>query len=168
MGRKLTGNLSGKKPTSITDRLWPRISIGSDEECWPVSGYTNAKGYGVIGTGRHGKNILMHRLVWMLCRGDHGDLHVLHRCDNPPCCNPAHLFLGTHADNMRDMDIKKRCIRIGERRRRLSSEQVGEMLSSTESSYELSRRLPMTASGIRKLRAKGGYQGASPFDTEVI
>lgn len=69
---------------------------------------------------------------------------------------------------MRDMDIKKRCIRIGERRRRLSSEQVGEMLSSTESSYELSRRLPMTASGIRKLRAKGGYQGASPFDTEVI
>jgi hypothetical protein len=48
-------------------------------------------------------------VAWLLAHGeDPGDLDVLHKCDHPPCCEPTHLFLGTHLDNVRDMLSKKR------------------------------------------------------------
>lgn len=50
-----------------------------------------------------------HRVAWQLANGEIPDgLCVLHKCDNPKCCNPSHLFLGTHADNAHDRDNKKR------------------------------------------------------------
>ncbi len=52
---------------------------------------------------------MAHRAAWEYTRGPvPAGLFVLHRCDNPPCCNPAHLFLGTQADNMADMQAKGR------------------------------------------------------------
>jgi hypothetical protein len=47
-------------------------------------------------------------MAWRLTHGDPGDAFLCHRCDNPPCCNPAHLFLGTQIDNMRDSVLKNR------------------------------------------------------------
>jgi hypothetical protein len=49
-----------------------------------------------------------HRLAWLFTYGEWPALRVLHRCDNPPCCNPAHLFLGTQAENMQDAAHKGR------------------------------------------------------------
>jgi hypothetical protein len=81
-------------------------------KCIEFGGARDARGYGRI-TFR-GSRFLAHRKAWIEQVGEiRKGLHVLHRCDNPPCVNINHLFLGTHADNMRDMMLKGRCGRTG-------------------------------------------------------
>lgn len=91
----------------VSMRLWMSIDVGSPEACWEFSGSKNTRGYGSFRVG--GKNILAHRLAWQVEMGDIPDgFWVLHRCDNPPCCNPGHLFLGKVTANSRDMIAKGR------------------------------------------------------------
>lgn len=71
--------------------------------CWI---WPNAKRYG--STTIDGKWYRTHRLAYLAYHGRIGKQHVLHSCDNPPCCNPEHLFLGTHLDNMADLVTKDR------------------------------------------------------------
>ena len=75
--------------------------------CWEWGGRKNDGGYGVFELGR--KRHLIHRAVYKLCVGAVPDeILVCHECDNPPCCRPDHLFLGTEADNNRDCVAKGR------------------------------------------------------------
>lgn len=98
----------GPQARPLADRFWARVEKRGPDECWPWTGYRDAKGYGQIALNRRTAEGA-HRVSWALARGEIPDgIHVLHRCDNPPCCNPAHLFLGTHADNMWDMKAKGR------------------------------------------------------------
>jgi hypothetical protein len=78
--------------------------------CTPHEGYTNPDGYGEVNATFEGVHYKMaHRLAWAKANGPIPEgLKVLHRCDNPPCVNVEHLFLGTHLDNMADMTAKRR------------------------------------------------------------
>lgn len=90
-------------------RLAGRMVISSSA-CWEWQGAKTSHGYGHITFC--GRNACVHRLVYSLCvAAAPAGLFVLHRCDNRCCCNPAHLFVGTHRDNMRDMAEKRRAAR---------------------------------------------------------
>jgi len=113
---------------SIEERFWSLVSIGNDDECWPWIGH-RVHGYGRIRIDSDDKRALAHRLSWEFANGRNpGKLNVLHRCDNPPCVNPSHLFLGTQRDNIDDM-LRKRRQPHGVRHwsARLSTDQVAEI-----------------------------------------
>lgn len=97
----------GGRPANRLEDLWRYVKIGAPDECWPWQAARRRRGYGTF-TVNH-RSLVSHRIAYQLATGENpGDLFVCHTCDNPPCCNPAHLFLGTHRENMRDMVSKRR------------------------------------------------------------
>lgn len=96
----------------IADRFWSHVERG-DEGCWEwqggrrLAGHQSEKGYGYFWLNNG--YVRAHRMAWELTNGPiPDDMVVCHKCDNPPCVRPDHLFLGTHGDNHRDAMVKGR------------------------------------------------------------
>jgi hypothetical protein len=105
--------LSPRRKGEASPRLMRLVDMspgqGPNGDCWEFTGYRNPKmGYGNFSDDR-GKTVAAHRFMFSIVHGSIPEhLHVCHICDNPPCCNPDHLFLGSHADNMADRNAKGR------------------------------------------------------------
>lgn len=95
-------------------KFWEKVDMGADYECWEWKASRSKKGYGnfYISLGHSkDKHILAHRKAYLLSHNLTSlpeGICVLHHCDNPPCCNPMHLFLGTNYDNIQDKISKGR------------------------------------------------------------
>lgn len=137
------------------DKFWS--SKTESNGCWEWTKYKNSKGYGSL-TFRK-RAIRAHRLAWELTNGPIPEgVMVLHKCDNPSCINPDHLFLGTNDDNMKDCASKGRIRNNSYRGEKsnlvkLTAEKVLEIkrLKGVKSQYEIARQFGVTQGCIGRI-----------------
>lgn len=105
----------GYVPKHPRDRFWDKVEMGGSDDCWEWKGARHpTQGYGFIYAGRlYQRNkhwVKAHRLSWEIAhrRQVPEGRCILHHCDNPPCVNPVHLYLGSRADNANDRAERKR------------------------------------------------------------
>ena len=95
------------------ERFWARVQQCGPAECWPWMAARSGNGYGYLKIG--GRMVRAHRVAYEL---EHGPIpagaYILHSCDVPTCCNPDHLRVGDHAENMADMVVRRRGVRYGD------------------------------------------------------
>lgn len=141
--------------------IWDRLKLGSPQECWPFLGAIDSRGYGHLRVGP--KTYRAHRVAYAEAygaipagKGYHGAV-VRHACDNRLCCNPNHLKLGTHADNMADMRERgrRKGIASGEKNGRavLTDDQVREIRADPRGKVKLSREYGVSPAQIQRIRA---------------
>jgi len=122
---------------SPEDRFWKKV--GKTKTCWLWLAGTNPHGYGMFRVEPYVSMYLSHRYSYELAHGKIPDgLNVLHSCDNPPCVNPDHLFLGDQFDNMADMYAKNRRIN------KTSNEDISQIVASPEP-YKIGKELGVTS-----------------------
>lgn len=103
----------GRPPVPPHVRFWKYVRVQGPDDCWEWTGARNIRGYGNFTVVAYPKDrreqIGSHRFSYRLVHGEiPHDKFVLHKCDNPPCVNPEHLYLGSHNENMADRHAKGR------------------------------------------------------------
>jgi hypothetical protein len=143
---------AGAKHCSLKCRL--DANSRQEGECIVWAGYARPEGYGEVDF--NGERHLSNRAAWMAYKNeDPGELCVCHKCDNPRCINPEHLFLGTRAENSADRDRKGRQAR-GERNgpAKLTEEQVRAIRADERGCRKLAKAYGVHMGTILSIRAK--------------
>lgn len=145
-------------PCMALDRLLNKIDKRGADECWPWIGGMGSWGYGSFWLD--GKNINSSRAAYILMVGPvDSSLVIRHTCDNPPCCNPAHLIPGTPADNLKDCRDRKRAVyRAGKDHHRATRKltdshvrEVKKLSSQGLNNCEIARRYGVNNTTIRSI-----------------
>lgn len=144
---------------NVGERLWKRIDVKEADLCWPWKGHVNEWGYGSI--SYKGKTWGTHRLAYMLKNGPVPDgLFVCHTCDNPRCCNPSHLWLGTAKDNFHDAVKKSRnTLKICK-----PGEGNGHHKLTTDQVIEIRRSYPHSGKTMKQIGIEYGVSRDAIFD----
>lgn len=147
-------------PKAFVDRFWSYVDRGSENDCWLWTGARNRDGYGCFRLPHRGM-ATASRLALILATGeDAGKRHVLHRCDNPPCCNPSHLYFGTNVENVADKVGRGRQ-RTGDQRgerngaAKLSASDLATIVARFRagwSNVKIAEDLPVSHSMVSKIR----------------
>lgn len=154
--------------------FWSRVDVGSEEDCWLWLRARDYDGYGNYKL--HGKQARSHRVAYEIAHGSIPQgMVVMHTCDNPSCCNPAHLRVGTTADNNRDRSLKGRGRPLrGEavKTSKLSDLQVREIRQRYEDGerniYTLGEIYNVSPSHIHHLiRGAGRREAGGPIQTRT-
>ena len=153
----------GPAKIPLADKVWPKIdkSAGPDK-CHPWMALRNKAGYGKIANGKNKSKLYASRVVYELVNGKIEDpkLVVRHTCDNPPCCNPAHLILGTRGDNARDR---------GERKRGREHRQLGEANTNVKiKDADLPRIHELYASGMTQMAIAAEFGVKQPQISRIL
>lgn len=151
---------------SEVERFWAKVDKSG--ECWlwtasRIGGKNGAGGqYGQFAIAHPDRtpgkqlHLYAHRVVWILTHGSiPAGLEVCHRCDVPHCCNPSHLFLGTHTDNVRDASRKGRLRVARPRRQKITAAQLSEidaLLAADVSQREVARRFGVSEGWVSLYR----------------
>lgn len=138
---------------NVAERFWSKVDRGPS--CWHwAASKVSGRGYGKF-TPKHGRWVLAHRWAWQEVNGaiPHG-MCVCHRCDEPSCVNPSHLFLGTHAENMADMRAKGRARPWpGSRfKPRLSAEELDLIAADVRPQSEVAREFGVHQGTVSRIR----------------
>lgn len=148
----------------VRSRFFSHVRVTSS--CWFWTSTRLPSGYGVINVGgRKGGIVLAHRLSLAIAGWAVSGGVVLHRCDTPNCVNPAHLRLGTQAENVRDCAAKGR-LRKSARQVKLSNAAVCDIRSSREPNVTLANRYGVHASLISRIRA--GLSRTRPVSVKEV
>jgi hypothetical protein len=142
----------------LESRFWSKVQ--KTDGCWLWTGYKMRNGYGTIRVGSNTdgtrRKMLVHRVAWMLTNGNLPPNDCLcHRCDNPACVNPCHLFVGSRIENNADRDNKGRTPN-GEAHgmSKLSNEDVVNIRRSTSPPADLALHYNVTRAHIYAVRAR--------------
>ena len=136
---------------SLDERFWRKVTVVKGE-CWLLAGSLNIQ-VGPAGAG----TLRMARVSWEMHNGPiPKGMLVCHTCDNPPCTNPKHLFLGTHADNTEDMARKGRH-RYGHGQAKLKDANVRTIRKSSTSTRVLAHRYMVDVTTIQGVRRRKTY-----------
>lgn len=148
----MTNPNSYRRPLPMLERFWAKVDKNGAGGCWLWTGAMEGKGYGHFRDGR--KDYRAHHLSWEQVNGPRPKgMNMLHRCDVRNCVNPAHLFLGTQAENMKDAQRKGRTAC-----RKLTDDQVREIrkeLSAGVMQKDLAPRYGVSRTVIYKIN--GGF-----------
>lgn len=133
---------------TLAERLEADLDKGEGEnDCWFWLGFKNQGGYGMF-TYRN-QTLYAHKVAYILHKGEPpAGAYVLHKCDEPDCCNPQHLFLGNHKDNAMDMAQKRRAAN----QFNLSDEDVRAIRSSREPATKIAEQYGITYNVVYKIR----------------
>lgn len=155
---------------SPAERFWSKVNRRGPDECWEWTAKHRNSGYGVISVGgRGGRMWLAHRYSWYLTngpipkmKGAHGAV-VRHKCDNRLCVNPAHLEIGTQADNVRDMDRRGGRVNKPPRGSRhgnakFTEDDVLYMRASHKSNDQIAREFDCNPGTVKNIRARRSWK----------